>query len=744
MDSPQNATAPGAASFEPPSEASPHNEAVFDLTDLLRIVRVRQKIIFGTAITVVVLATIVLFNLTPLYDATALVMLDQRQNKVEDVGAVLSGLATDPTSIENQVQILRSRSLMSRVIDKLHLDEDSEFGVSKPGLFGSVTYYLNPVHWFGPGASTVSDEQKAQEARNKIIDRLLSRLDVVSVGRSSAIRINFESASAEKAERICNAIADAYAEDQLNAKFDATQKATSWLADRIQQLSNQVQAADAAVQQYKAENGITETAGGGSIIDQQTAALSAQLITARSDLAEQEAKYSRVSEMQKSGHSADISEVVGSPLIAQLRGQESDLIRQEGELSSKYGPRHPKMLDIEAQKRNLDSKIDEEVQRVVQTVANDVAVARARVGSLQASLNGLEGASSVQGKAKIKLSQLEAAATSSRSLYEAFLGRFKEAEGQEGIQTPDARIISRAEIPVVPSFPNKLLTFGVAIPGGLLLGFVLAMLAERLDAGFRTTAQIERLLGVPVLTTLPEIARAGIVSENAADRVIDKPMSSFAEAVRGLRMGLVMSNVDKRPKVVLVTSSVPDEGKTTVAISLARLAARTGEKVILIDGDLRRPSVAKSLSLPPDCKGILDLLTGDAWLEQCVSADPRSTAHILTAAKGAASPPDLLGSITMSRLINGLRSYYDLIVIDSAPLLPVNDTKILAQIADAVVFVVRWERTPRDAVVMGARHLMDVKAPVAGIVLSRADIERYKYYSYGYQDYYSYNKYYTD
>jgi exopolysaccharide transport family protein len=736
-------TPPEAHSVDAEAGQEVRNETVFDLTDLLRIVRVRQRIILGTAVAVVVLTAIVVFNLTPLYNATALVLLDERQNKVEDVDAVLSGLPTDPTSIENQVQILRSRSLLGRVIDKLHLENDPEFGTRKPDLIAGALYYINPMHWFGIGVSTLTDEQKAENERNKIIDSLLGRETIAAQGRSSAIQIGFEAASAQEATAICNAIADAYVEDQLNAKFDASQKATRWLADRIQQLSAQVQAADAAVQEYKVANGITETGTAGSVVDQQVAELNGQLITARADLAEQEAKYSRVIEMQRSGHAADVSQVVASPLIETLRGQESDVIRQEGQMASQYGPLHPKMLDIEAQKRNLAAKIEEEVARVVQGVASDTAVAKAKVGSLEASLNALEGQSGVQGKARIRLSQLEAAATSSKSLYEAFLGRFKEAQGQEGIQTPDARVISSAEVPAAPSFPNKTLAFGVAIPGGLLLGFLFAMLAERLDAGFRTTTQVERLLGVPVLTTLPEIPGASKTKE-AADRVIDKPLSSFAESVRGLRMGLVMSNVDAKPKVVLVTSSVPDEGKTTVAVSLARLAAKAGEKVILVDCDLRRPSIANTLALPEGTKGVIDVLTGDAKLEDCVIQDPRSSAHVLGATKGAASPPDLLGSVAMSRLIEGLKGFYDLVVIDSAPLLPVNDTKIVAQLVDAVVFVVRWEKTPRDAVVMGARHLMDANAPVAGVVLSRADIERYKYYSYGYQDYYSYNKYYSD
>src|SRR5471032_3413078 len=373
------------------SNGGPRNETVFDLTDLLRVVRVRQKIILGTALAVVTLTTIILFNLTPLYRATALVMLDQRQNKVEDVGAILSGLATDPTSIENQLQILRSRNLMSRVIDKLHLDQDAEFGPRKPSVFADVTHYLNPLHWLGPSVSTLTGDQKIQDQRNKITDSLLGRLTVAAQGRSSALQLNFESSSAAKASEIVNAVADAYVEDQLNAKFEATQKATQWLGERIQQLSGQVQAADAAVQQYKVENNITETAGGGSIVDQQLAQMNGQLITAKSDMAEQEGKYSRVSEMKQYGPSADVSPFLASPLILRFQHQVSRLILHDDHLFSRYAPVHPTTLHIKSHKRNLDAKIAEEVQRVVQTVENDVAIARARVGSLQSSLNGLEG-----------------------------------------------------------------------------------------------------------------------------------------------------------------------------------------------------------------------------------------------------------------------------------------------------------------------------------------------------------------
>lgn len=716
----------------------------FDLTAFLQMLRVRQRIIVGTAATVIAITAIVVFHETPLYDASALVMLDQRQNKVMDVDAVLSGLPTDITSIENQLQILRSRSLMARVIAKLHLDSDAPAAPEAPDFIATALQDLNPLNWFGWMAGGGSKADAGQDRLNGAIDGLLDAETVTQVGRSSAMLVTFRSPDPAKAASIANAIADAYVDDQLNAKFEATQKTSQWLADRLQNLSAQMQTADAAVQQYKAEHNITETAGGGSILDQQLAQLNGQLVVARSNLAEAQAKYSRVRTLQASGRAEDVAQVFQSGMISQLRQQQADLLRQKAQLSTTFGPRHPKMLDIESQLRNIDAKIAEEVQRVVETVANDVSVANAQVQSLENSLKELEDKSDVENKAKVKLTELQAKASSAHQLYEAFLAKFKETQGQEGIQTPDARIISKAVVPSAPAVPDKTRDMELALAGGLLLGLAFAWVAERLDSGFRTVAQIEHLLGVPVLGTLPELPGVAKAHEQAADRVVDKPLSSFAEAVRGLQMGLVLSNVDKRPKVILVTSSVPDEGKTTVALSLARTAAHSEQKVLLLDCDFRRPSLAGAMGMTEKRDGLTEILAGEATLEKCLIRDPRSSVLFLPTSRMSASPPDVLGSAAMEKLITGLKSQFDMIVIDSAPLLPVNDTKILARLVDAVLFVVRWEKTPRDAVSNAARALADVQAPVAGVVMARADAERYRYYSYGYQSYYSYNKYYGE
>ncbi len=716
----------------------------FSLEDFIRVIMVRRTVIIGTALTVMALVAVVVLTLKPLYTATAVVMLDQRKNNIEDATAVLSGLGSDQATVQNQVQILTSLELANRVVKKLHLDQDAEFNPdAKPG-FWSFLAVLDPLTWFPGSANSQAVAHGLDLKQSALVHRFLGRVTVSPVGLSTAISVSFQSDDPSKSAQIANAIADAYVEDQLEAKFEATQKATQWLSGRIAELSHQAQEADAAVQRYKAEHNITSTGNGVSVVEQQTSDINSQLVMAKTVLAEKEAAYSGLVSLARSGHAADSAAAMASPVISALRAQESETARQLADLSSKYLPGHPKILDLEAQKANIEAKINEEVQRIVDAARNDVAIASAHVGSLQGSLGQLESQGATQNQAAVELTALQSAATSARSMYEAFLGRLNQAQGQEGIQTPDARIISAAETPTAASFPNKPLTLGLAVPAAIILGLMVAFTLERLDSGFRTTAQIEALLGVPVLATVPEVKGVGREGVIAADAVIDKPMSGFAEAIRGLQLGLRISNVDNPPKVIIVTSSVPSEGKTTIAISIARTAARSGLKVVIVDADLRRPSVGKTMNAGAFERGIVEALTKDASLESCLSKDPKSDALILPCLKTPASPADLLNSQAMQSLVETLRKAFDLVIIDSAPMLPVNDTKLITRLADAVLFAVRWETTPREASVNGMRALTDVRAPVCGIALARADTERFRYYSYGYQSYYNYNKYYSD
>jgi succinoglycan biosynthesis transport protein ExoP len=715
------------------------------LHDLLRTMRARKWLILGAAAIVIAITAIVISQITPRYRAVALVLLDQRPNKVVDVNAIVSGLPTDPTSIENQLEILKSRTLLARVVNKLSLDQDIEFAPSRTHSLPMLRVFsaeiwarlLDALSALNLREAEAPVGSEAPDAgQDAIIDRLQERLTVETQGRSTAIEISFASASASKAALIANALADAYIEDQLSSKFEVTQNTSKWLSERLQQLSAQAQSSQAAAQQYRAQYHLTDTSsGGGTIVQQQLGQINTQLVAAQAELAEQEAKYTRMLDLQKSGRAADVSEVVSSPLISQLRGQEADLLRQIGELSTRYGPFHPKMRDVESQKRNLDTKITEEIQRVVETVSNAVTVARARVKSLQDSLTALTRSLTEENQIRVKLSDLESVAVSNRSLYESVLAKSKEVQGQQEIQAPDARIISRAEVPRSANFPNKFLAFGMAGPGGLLLGFTLAILVERMGVGFRTRLQVERLLGLPVFSTLPEVRRSR--KENSvADRVVTRPLCLFSEGIHGMSMGLFLSKCGQNAKVVLVSSAWPDEGKTTVAIALARLAARSGKKVFLVDADLRRPSVARKIGEKTAKSGIVNVLSGKGALAEFCIKDPLSQLLILPSRDTPDSPLDLLGSQAMVQLIQRLKDDFDLVVIDSPPVLSVNDAKVLAKLSGAILFVVQWEKTPSDAVMAAISEFATLDAPVTGVVLTRADIRRHHNYSYGYANSY--------
>jgi polysaccharide biosynthesis transport protein len=706
------------------------------LNEIRRVIRVRWGIIAAATLVVLALATALVVLVTPLYTATAIVMLDQRKNTVEDAAAAISGLGTDPATMQNQVQILTSVELANRVITKLKLDQDPEF--SPTAGWTAVFQYLNPAKWF-PGAISSRAAFARQEVdKAELTQNFLGRVRVDPIGVSTAMDVSFESRDPLKAQQIANAIANAYVEDQLEAKFDATQKATQWLASRIADLSRKAQEADSTVQIYKAAHNITTTASGSSIVDQQTADINSQLVLAKTDLAEKEAAYSGLVSLARSGRAAGSAAAMASPVISALRAQDSDITRQLADLSSKYLPGHPKILDLQAQKANIDSKISEEVQRIVDSARNDVSVSSAHVGSLQGSLHQLESQGVTQNQASVGLTGLQSAAASARAMYEAFLGRLNQTQGQEGIQTPDARVISIAGTPLSPSFPKKGLTLGLAVPAGLILGLMLAFLVERLDTGFRTSQQAEAFLGLPVLSVLPEAS--GFT--DVGSLVVDKPMSSFAEAMRGVQLGLTLSNIDREPKVVVITSSVPSEGKTSVSIGLARMAARSGKKVLLIDGDLRRPALAKYFGKSGARGSLIEAITGQVPLDQCFMKDSKSEALVLICQKPPASPADILSSAATQQLVQTVSKIFDLVIIDSAPLLPVNDTKIISRLADTVLFVVRWEKTPREAAVNAVRSLAVMHVPVAGLIMTRAE-DRFRYYNYGYQDYRNYNKYYT-
>lgn len=711
----------------------------FDLRGLVRVLNARRMTILGIVLLFSALAALWLLQATPLYTATTHLLLADQKNKVLDAQEILSGLGSDSATIQNQTQIIKSWALSDRVIRKLKLGADPEFSPSRQS--GEWFSGLNVLSWFSAPKVDEPEVRTASGTPSASLQKFQAGLNVSIQGRSSVIAVSFTSASPMKAAAIANAIADQYIVDQLETKFEAAKRATSWLNERLGELQEQVRAAEVAVERYKAENGLTIAKDGQSLTGQQLSELNGQLILARSNLAEQEAKYRQLASLAASGRGVDsVGQVMASSIVTTLRAQQAELIRKEADYRSRYGERHPLMIALLDEKRNLNLKIDEEVRRVLASQQNEVAVARARVASLEGSLNQMKGSTDTENNARIKLRELEREAESGRTLYQNFLARFKEVSDTDQVQTPDARVIAPAAVPTQPSFPNKVVVLSVAIIGSLMLGIVAAFALDAMDAGFRAGADVEKALGLSNLAVVPTVT--GVKS--VQDRIVSKPLSAYTEAIRTLYAGVQLSDVDHPPKVLLMTSSVPNEGKTSTSVALARLAAQGGQRVILVDGDLRHPSVAKAFD--PNRKpeaGLIEVLSGKRDLQSVLIRDSMSDLQYLPIVAPPANPSDLITSEAMRRLIEGLEQAFDLVVIDAAPVIPVSDSRLLSRLVDKVVYVVHWDKTPREAVINGVKMLRDGGAQIAGTILNHTDLRRHAIYGYGYgYGTYSYGSYY--
>lgn len=725
-----------------------------DLMSLYRTLRKRLGLIVSVTLGLTALVMVVVLQQTPLYTAEAQVLLDRQQMQVTDMEAVMSGLPADSATVDSEVEILRSRALAARVVDRLNLMQDPEFNgnLREP----SVLRWLDPRVWIGEALKLVeaerpvlNDEVLARAELNGVIDSLLGRLTVSRQRLTYVINISFVSESPDKAARIANAVADTYILDQLEAKFDATRQANEWLSRRLGELREQVRDSERAVEIYRAEQGL-ESSAGVTVSEQQLSELNAQLILGRTALAEARAKYDRARQIRSSGGTIEsMADVVQSGTISQLRQKQAELARELANLASRYGARHPEVVNAEAQRRDIERQIGAEISRIIGSLQNNVAVAETRVASLEKSLREIRGESGESGQAMVQLRELEREAAANRAVYESFLNRFKETSQQQDLQVPDSRVISQATAPITPSHPRKALSLALALVLSAMLGVGLAFLLEHLDNGIETGRDVEQILGLPHLVSLPATpAEKGPDRKvlSPQDYLLAKPLSAYSEALRSLRSALQLSNVDNPPKVILFTSALPNEGKTTSSCGFARAAAAAGLKVIIIDCDLRHPSVHKAFGIGRPETGLVEMLAERLELSQVLIKDSKSDLDILPISTGTANPPDLLGSEQMRLLLERLRNDYDLVVLDSAPVLPVSDSRVLSRLADETVFIVRWSETPRDAAQAAIRELRLYNAAIAGAVLAVVDTAQQAKYGYGDGGYYysRYSRYYVN
>jgi capsular exopolysaccharide synthesis family protein len=584
----------------------------------------------------------------------------------------------------------------------------------------------------GGKASATGESDKIRAAI--VVDAFLDSLSVSAVQRSWVIEISVDSTVPGKSENIANTVADLYIVEQLEAKYEATKVATAWLSARLSNLRGQLEVSERAVERYRNQAGMVEGRNSVTVAMQQLSEINTQLVLARSRSAEAVARLQQVERLlAKHRDVSSVGRVLSSALIQRLLEQESDLIRRRAEMSTEFGPKHPRMINVHAEIRDLRRKIGTEIDKVVLSLKNEVEVAKARESSLADTLSGIEDRMGVLNQRQVQLRALERDSEANRALYGTFLARFKEMSGQNDLQTPDARIISRASIPIVQSAPRVKLIVGLVFVFSVIIGISLVFVVEQLDTGYRSMEQIEQLTEVAALGLVPMVKTKK--GDSVARLILDQPISSYAESIRNLFVGLMLSNVDRPPKIVLVTSSMPDEGKSSITLSLARTVALSGRKVVVVDCDLRRPSLHVALDLPRT-PGLVELLAKRATLDEAVQKDEASGADLITAGEQVSNTIDLVSSEQLKRLLANLGQTYDLVILDSPPILAVTDARVLASAADKTIFVVRWEKTKREAVALGLRQVEMSGGSIAGVVLSKVDVRKHAGYSFADSGYY--------
>jgi succinoglycan biosynthesis transport protein ExoP len=707
------------------------------LRDLLSLFWRRRYVIIGTIFVVMLITLGVLSQMTRLYSSTVMILVEPRVNRVVETTAVLSGLPPDFETIQTEIEVLTSHRLHRDIVKTLDLTKDPEFNVTlqEPGFVANL---LGKLRGGEDVALTPNDIERITA------NSLDGAITVSGSGRSRVIELTAQAESPEKAAKIANAAAEVYLVSQLDAKFEATQRTVTWLNKRLEELKGQVRSSEQAVEQYRQEANLIEGRDAISATAEQLSSLNSQIVTAGTQRAEAEARLANVRAVMNSADgSVSVSEVLDNDLIQRLKEQESDIKRNMASLSQRYGPKHPQILQAQVELDDIQQKVRGEVAKIVASLEGEVAVARSREGMLVGTQRRLEGNLSSINQRQIKLRELTREGDADRVLLETFLNRFKELADQQDLQTTDSRVISEAQPPSAPSSPKTMLMLLLALVGSTGLGIGLAVIVERLDSGVHTTRDIENWTGLPVLTIVPEIKSKTASNTSKAMQVVSSPMSRYTESYRNLLVSLNLSNVDNPPKIVAVTSSNPAEGKTVTSMSLAAAAASSGKRVLLIDCDLRRPKVHQELGVSRG-PGLVEFLAGEAELETVMRTHDKFKFQYITAGSETQNVLNLIESQKFRTLLTQLKPHFGLIVIDTPPLLAVADAKVLADRCDTVVFAVRWGKTPRNTLVDGLKHLDGSAAPVAGVVMTRADMDRLSSYQYG-SAYYgkAYQSYYT-
>ncbi len=707
------------------------------LREYLRVLIKRKFVVLSSLVLIFLVVLIATLRTTPIYEATGTIAI----NKI-DPGLINfkdSAAASDyydPADLDTEVKILRSDLLALQVIRQLNLDKRPEFGGS-----GNI-----PSPNSLPLATNVLETNSAR--MSALLGSFHGSLKVALQPNTRVIEIRFASPNKELAATVVNTLVSTYIEQNFKTKYESTMQASDWLSKQLVDLQMKVETSQEKLVRYQKEHSILGIDEKQNIITQKLDELNKELTAAETDRMQKESLY----RLTQGGDadaisSAATSSLTGiepsgpSALLEKLRGQRADLKIQVAELSTQFGSAYPKLAQLNNQLNEVDVQIQAEIRKLGTRIRNQYLAAVQREQMLQGAMEKQKQEANQLNESAIEYSLLRRDVESNRTLYEGLLEKLKEAGVTAGLRSNNIKVVDVARVPMAPSEPNVPRNLAFALLLGLTTGVGLAFLLENLDNTVRTPEQAQAVSALPALGIIPLGSKrtgedggrrlAVATTKEAVELVTQsRPQSQMAESYRALRTSLLLSSLGAPPKVIVVTSAMPQEGKTTTSINTAVVLAQKGVRVLLIDADLRRPGIHKALAMGPR-SGLSNILTGSADPQQAIIRSPLvPSLYVLPAGMPPPNPAELLASGIMRDLIDALSHEYDHIVIDTPPTLSVTDAVVLSTRADAVVLVIRSGKTTKQALRRARELLLRVNARLTGVLLNAVDLNSPDYYYY--------------
>ena len=691
--------------------------------------------ILGFAVVITMLTTLIVFSMQPVYRAEATLLIESQNANVVSIEEVYGLDSSNSEYYLTQFEILKSRQLAERVIKKFNLTDHPEFN-QEPGLISKLKTSVKSLLPLGI-ETELSEEQQARIKLQEVTAQFLENLTISPIRKTQLVKISYDSFDSMLAADIANAIGEAYIENNLEARLELTYKASEWLMERSSGLYDQWKEAEANLEAYRQQEGIVGEDGGAVIANSELDLVSEKLVDARRDRISLEGQYNQIRRLDKSNPASfeRIPAVLQHPLVQTLKGAVLEAQLKKSEAGKRYGPKHPKMIAIESELANASRSLNAQILSVVNGIENQYRAARAGEQSIQGAVNKVkQDIRSISSK-QYRLKELEQEAEAKRQLYETFFNRLNETNATGDLQTANARIADPALPPQKPAKPKKGLIIALAFVVSIMMGIMFSFLLEALNNTLKTAQDVENKLGATMLGLLPKIPGSGKNQHPSYQAYLAEPQSTYAESVRTIRTGIVLSALDNPHKILCCTSSIPGEGKTSSSLNLAYSLGQM-ERVLLIDADMRRPSIARAFDISGKAPGLSNLVAGTAALEQCIHHVEDAGIDVIPSGVIPPNPLELLSSKRFAKVLEILETKYDRIVIDTAPTQAVSDALVLAPHVGAMIYVVKADSTNYQLAKTGLKRLTDVNAPVIGVVLNQVDVKKAAKYGNDYAGYY--------